>query len=186
VTRLTVSFGVYGKIPARGDFVRSGLPGAFVDAWDAWLQRVMAESQALLAQAWLPAWMEAPVWHFHLAAGTCGPSAAAGILMPSIDRAGRHFPLTLACVGTVSPSPGWLATAEAAGIAAVTEDIGPEALMERLPAPDMAEQEWQVPAGTCAWRTEGSPKVLPSAFATGGLPDSARFALMLRSDPACA
>ena len=37
--------GFFGKLPARGDFVRAGLPRDFVDPWDAWLQRVLAGSR---------------------------------------------------------------------------------------------------------------------------------------------
>ena len=29
--------GFYGKLPARGDFVRAALPRDFTDRWDAWL-----------------------------------------------------------------------------------------------------------------------------------------------------
>lgn len=189
MTKLTVSFGFYGKIPARGDFVRAGLPRGFIDGWDGWLQQVMAGSRLLLADAWLSAWMVAPVWRFYVSGGLCGPGAACGVFMPSVDRAGRHFPLTLACVGvdhvqTVTPSLAWLGAAEAAGIEAVTEDLDPDALAGRLPPPDMEGAQWRVPAGACAWFTEGAPLVTARAFATDTLPDAAMFARMLQAGPA--
>src|SRR5690242_17623822 len=90
--------GFFGKIPSRGDFVRAGLPGGFVRPWDEWLQLVMAGSRVRLGSDWLPAWMEAPVWRFLLPAGICGPDPVLGVWMPSVDLAGRHFPLTLAIV----------------------------------------------------------------------------------------
>ena len=40
--------GFYGKLPARGDFVRAGLPRDFTDPWDDWLQSVIAGSRALV------------------------------------------------------------------------------------------------------------------------------------------
>ena len=40
--------GFYGKLPARGDFVRAGLPRDFIDPWDAWLQSVIAGSRTLV------------------------------------------------------------------------------------------------------------------------------------------
>ena len=66
------STGFYGKLPARGDFVRAGLPRDFTDPWDDWLQSVMAGSRSLMGEAWLPAFLEAPVWRFALPPGMCG------------------------------------------------------------------------------------------------------------------
>ena len=39
--------GFWGKLPARGDFVRAGLPRSFVEPWDAWLQSALQVPQAL-------------------------------------------------------------------------------------------------------------------------------------------
>ena len=92
-----VTVGFYGKLPARGDFVRAGLPRDFTDPWDDWLQSVIAGSRALMGDAWLPAFLEAPVWRFRPAAGMCGARAALGLMLPSVDKAGRYFPLDLRC-----------------------------------------------------------------------------------------
>src|SRR4029434_3465373 len=37
--------GLFGKLPARGDFVRENLPRDFTDSWDDWWQRGLAERQ---------------------------------------------------------------------------------------------------------------------------------------------
>ena len=37
--------GLFGKLPARGDFVRENLPRDFTDSWDAWWQRGLGETQ---------------------------------------------------------------------------------------------------------------------------------------------
>jgi type VI secretion system protein ImpM len=125
--------GFFGKLPARGDFARAGLPRRFVDPWDGWLQLVLPASQAILGDAWEPAWLEAPFWCFVLPPHLCGPEAVQGLWMPSVDRVGRYFPLTLARLGgTGSIDGGFLSAAEAAGCAAIAEDWAPETLLDAL------------------------------------------------------
>lgn len=184
--------GFYGKIPARGDFVRAGLPRGFVDAWDGWLQRVLPESRARLGEAWLGAWLEAPVWRFALPAGLCGPDAAIGIWMPSVDRAGRHFPLTLAMVAPgveiaelLCAHTAWLGRAERAGRAALEQDLAPGPLADALTeGEDMAEPEAETgllaPMPDAAlWWTEGGPRVPAGARSSAGLPRPDEFTAML-------
>jgi type VI secretion system protein ImpM len=186
--------GFFGKIPARGDFVRAALPRSFIDAWDVWLQRVLAGSQELLGEAWLPAWMEAPIWRFALPAGQCGPDAVLGLWMPSVDRAGRLFPLSIVALAESSTNNlsallreggPWLDAVEQAGLDALEHNLSPEALAERVADP----AHWQqigpsaadpYLAGTGAlWWTAGSPHVASGYHALGALPNAAQFARML-------
>lgn len=88
--------GFYGKLACRGDFVSRGLPQSFVQPWDAWLAAGILASQQQLGSGWLDAYLVSPLWRFALAPDVCGPDAIVGVLMPSIDRVGRYFPLTLA------------------------------------------------------------------------------------------
>ncbi len=88
--------GMYGKIPILGDFVSRGLPADFIHAWDAWLQDSIAASQQVLGTEWLDIFLTSPIWRFCLSSGVCGEKAWAGVLIPSVDRVGRYFPLTLA------------------------------------------------------------------------------------------
>ncbi|HEU0200447.1 MAG TPA: type VI secretion system-associated protein TagF, partial [Burkholderiaceae bacterium] len=88
--------GWYGKLPGIGDFATRRLPPGFVLPWDQWLQRALAASQAELGDAWLDTYLSSPIWRFALSAGVCGPDAWCGILVPSVDRVGRYFPLTIA------------------------------------------------------------------------------------------
>jgi len=88
--------GLFGKVPDLGDFVTRRLPAEFVSPWDAWLEAGIAESRARLGVIWEERYQNAPAWRFILAPGTCGDSAWAGVLQPSVDRVGRYFPLTLA------------------------------------------------------------------------------------------
>lgn len=172
--------GFAGKLPARGDFVARGLPRSFLEAWDGWLGVVMPGSREILGEAgWRAAWMEAPIWRFALPGGQAGPDAAAGVLLPSTDRAGRLWPLTLAAVlpgrlAAPSPEPGWFAALEAIGLEAVLADAEPEAMEARLP--DLVESLADVPSG---WWTEGAPRVAARMFAAGALPGPAAFARML-------
>ena len=87
--------GFYGKLPSHGDFLRRRVPDAFVERWDAWLQQSMSESRSALGERWLEVYLTSPVWRFVFAAGACGPAPVIGLMAPSVDRVGRHFPLTI-------------------------------------------------------------------------------------------
>lgn len=88
--------GFYGKLAGRGDFLSRDLPPAFIEAWDAWLAAGMAASQGELGAAWLDAYLVSPLWRFAVPAHLLGSQPVVGVLMPSIDRVGRYFPLTIA------------------------------------------------------------------------------------------
>lgn len=88
--------GLYGKLPARGDFVTLNLPRAFVEPWDGWVQAGMVASRAALGVDWLDCYLTAPVWKFALAPSVCGPVGMAGLMIPSVDAVGRYFPLVVA------------------------------------------------------------------------------------------
>jgi len=90
--------GFYGKLACRGDFVSRGLPQTFIQPWDQWLAAGLQASQQGLGERWLEAYLVSPLWRFALAPGVCGADAVVGVLMPSIDRVGRYFPLTVAQV----------------------------------------------------------------------------------------
>lgn len=93
--------GFFGKIPARGDFVTRRLAPAVVKPLDDWLQTSLSTSRRQLGDDWLPSYLGTPIWRFVLGPGVCGDTAIAGVLMPSVDRVGRYFPLVLA-----APLPG--------------------------------------------------------------------------------
>ncbi|WP_053148792.1 type VI secretion system-associated protein TagF [Pseudomonas sp. Pf153] len=88
--------GFYGKLASRGDFVSRGLPQSFIAPWDSWLAAGLLASQTSLGERWLDAYLVSPLWRFLVAPGVCGPDAVVGVVMPSIDRVGRYFPLTVA------------------------------------------------------------------------------------------
>ncbi len=78
-----------------GDFFGLHLPPGFIDPWDLWLRSSLHAARSALGERWKACYMSAPIWRFTLAAGLVGTRAAQGILMPSVDRVGREFPLTL-------------------------------------------------------------------------------------------
>lgn len=88
--------GFYGKLPCKGDFIRRGLAKDFVQPWDAWLQQGLACSREQLGKDWQDLYLVSPIWHFLLSAGLCGSSSWLGLMMPSVDKVGRYFPLTVA------------------------------------------------------------------------------------------
>jgi len=97
--------GFYGKLPSHGDFISRNLPRTFIDPWDNWLQTVITASQEQLGEQWLDFFLVSPVWRFILSDGNCGESAWIGIIIPSVDRVGRYFPLTIASHINVSVKP---------------------------------------------------------------------------------
>lgn len=87
--------GWFGKMPAMGDFAQRRLPPEFVRGWDQWIQSGLADSRAALGAAWQELYLTFPIWRFVLPPGWFGATGWCGILMPSVDRVGRHFPLTV-------------------------------------------------------------------------------------------
>ena len=88
--------GFYGKLPSLGDFVTRELPRDFLDPWDEWLQQSIATSKSELGDSWLSTYLHSPIWRFVIVPEVCGATGWAGILMPSVDKVGRYFPLTIA------------------------------------------------------------------------------------------
>jgi type VI secretion system protein ImpM len=128
--------GWYGKIPSLGDFASRRLPPEFVSAWDGWLQEVLHAARDVLGEGWLPQYLTTPIWRFALLPGLAGRSGWAGVLMPSVDRVGRYFPLTVAvdlpstaALGhAVFASGDWFAGLEQAALAMLGTGLGPDDL----------------------------------------------------------
>jgi type VI secretion system protein ImpM len=93
--RVRAEVGFYGKLPSHGDFLARRTREGFVGAWDPWLQEAMTASRLALGDGWLEVYLTSPVWRYVCASGACGSDAVAGILVPSVDKVGRYFPLTV-------------------------------------------------------------------------------------------
>lgn len=91
--------GWHGKLPSLGDFASRRLDTEFVEAWDGWLAAGLLALRDAAPESWLEAYLGSPSWRFLLMPGVLrgasGKGGWAGVLMPSVDRVGRYFPLTL-------------------------------------------------------------------------------------------
>jgi type VI secretion system protein ImpM len=113
--------GLYGKLPAKRDFVSLGVPRNFLRIWEPWLDQGLRESRADMGPAeWTEAFASAPIWRFWLGRDLCSKPIA-GALMPSMDACGRFYPLTLVGAAesgevlappTVDPHFAWYDEAE--------------------------------------------------------------------------
>lgn len=177
---MSPTYGFFGKLPARGDFVRAGLPRDFVSPWDAWLSSVLPAALEATGDGWL----RAPVWRFSLAPGVCGADAVAGMLFPSADKVSRRFPLTLAWLG-----PG-LSNAIADESVAAMEKLGRTAIDQTLAPDELAKRLAAIPAGVVGEDTPESGGLWSEAcggqrsFVLPALPDAGRFAEMMTGDVA--
>jgi len=111
---------LYGKVPAKRDFIAIGAPREFLNAWEPWLQGAISASRNELGDKWQSAFLTAPIWRFWLGGDICGRTVI-GAFMSSLDGVGRYFPLTLfACAddNAAIPPPefgsqdGWFDTVE--------------------------------------------------------------------------
>lgn len=144
MTDLALPPGWYGKLPSLGDFASRRLPSEFIEPWDRWLGECMAALRTAQGPGWLDAYLHSPTWRFVLMPGVVPGIAAdagwAGVLMPSVDRVGRYFPLTLAT--PLAPLPGstdalerllvWLQQLEEVALDALQDDWRIEQLEEAL------------------------------------------------------
>ncbi|MEO5881827.1 MAG: type VI secretion system-associated protein TagF [Caldimonas sp.] len=100
--------GWYGKLPSLGDFASRRLEADFIEPWDLWLGEGLQAQRLAFGEGWLDAYADTPPWRFLLSPGALNgvrPELAfAGVLVPSVDRVGRHFPLTI--VASLSRLPG--------------------------------------------------------------------------------
>ncbi len=87
--------GYHGKVPTHGDFVSRGLPNTFINPWDIWLQEAIHTSRQQLGQNWLDYYLTSPIYRFVLSPGICGNATWMGIVMPSVDKVGRYYPMTI-------------------------------------------------------------------------------------------
>jgi len=155
--------GFFGKLPARGDFVTRRLTRDFTDPWDAWLQDAIAISAQQLGADWLDTYLTAPIWRFLLSPGICGQGPMLGIMMPSVDRVGRYFPLTLAVTLADCAAPAkamltagaWFDEVEQLALSALEDDADLDRIDQQAEAivPPSADRE------ATSYRTERAVSV---------------------------
>lgn len=183
--------GWYGKLPGLGDFSQRGLPPGFVAAWDQWLAQCLVASRAALGEAWLDIYLGSPLWRFCLFPGVVGEAVWAGVLMPSVDRVGRYFPLTIAAdirggtldLGSTEVTT-WFADLERHALATLERAVSPDemaAMMEAHPYPEMSVARSRLAAELTSsiLSPQSHTLSLPSLAAVPALMSSAAWRLFL-------
>ncbi|WP_077038035.1 type VI secretion system-associated protein TagF [Pelomonas sp. KK5] len=190
--------GWYGKLPSLGDFASRRLAPDLIEAWDHWLADGLAHWREEQPDTWLDAYLAGPSWRFVLMPGVIPdktPGAegmVCGVLMPSVDRVGRYFPLTLmhACTREVAGTEtqlSWLHRLDDLALDALQEDWEIdrfEAELARLDADEVTQQPDAIAAlpelyrGQACWWRIGDDG-LRLTHCTDGLPTGPAFIALL-------
>ncbi|MCE4538120.1 type VI secretion system-associated protein TagF [Pelomonas sp. P7] len=198
--------GWYGKLPALGDFASRRLTPEWIAQWDGWLAEGLHQLREAAPDSWLDDYLASPAWRFALLPG-CMPDGSGeglrvGVMIPSVDRVGRYFPLVVVSEPLPRPADGaqvaalwqWAGRIEEIAVNALHDDWSAEALDAALAeAPPPAEPQAtdaNVPAaltallGQAAWdglqgcslwmHAASGPSVQPA------LPRGAAFAALFR------
>jgi type VI secretion system protein ImpM len=182
--------GLFGKLPAKRDFVALAAPREFLGLWERWLQGAVSASRAELGPNWQTVFLQAPIWRFWLGA-ELGGTTVAGAFMPSVDGVGRYFPLTVfaaAEAGEALPPPeldlqdAWFTAAEDILLSALAPETNYEtvaAAVAQLPPPSAGQATaspaaalGRLPRGTLV--LDGETDGLAERFAAARLQDHAR------------
>jgi len=132
--------GIFGKLPAHGDFIQRNLPPDFVSVWDEWLQHYIAGSQEQIGENWLDIYLTSPIWRFMLSDGAADSSSWVGVMLPSVDKIGRYFPLSivtqipshLCALEFLLSNNNWLINIEELAIQALDGDLTADDLIEEI------------------------------------------------------
>lgn len=170
-----MGFGLFGKLPQKRDFISFGIPNAVLNPVETWLQSAVAASRAELGRDWQAYYLVAPIWRFWIGPGIFGQGCA-GVMMPSVDKVGRFFPL-LAVYCTApgeqlppppfAPQGAWYCALDARLLPVLADEaeVDVEHLLDGLPAP--AVEPVAVPDGAAAhrggvlWRGEPDTQAAP-------------------------
>jgi type VI secretion system protein ImpM len=134
--------GLFGKLPARRDFVAAGVSRGFLDVWENWAPAALIASREKLGAGWEEAFLGAPIWRFWLGPGLCG-TCVLGASMPSLDGVGRYYPLTIVREGAAPPpeidlQEAWFDAAETFLLATLGDDASYEQFivdLDSMPEP---------------------------------------------------
>mgnify|MGYP003382323939 CR=1 FL=1 len=136
--------GWHGKLPALGDFTTRGLDDNFVEVWDGWMSSGLSRMRADSPDDWIAAYLSSATWRFivtpRFLPAPLSVGMWTGVVMPSVDRVGRYYPLTLA--GRLNGIPrgqdgqnalwSWLQRLQDAAIDALQDDWSVAALDKEL------------------------------------------------------
>ena len=197
--------GWYGKLPALGDFASRRLTPEWIAQWDGWLAAGLHQLRVDAPDTWLNDYLASPAWRFALLPGALpdgsGEGLRVGVMIPSVDRVGRYFPLVVISPPLPRPTDGaqvaalwqWAGQIEEIAVNALHDDWSAETLDAALadaPPPAAAAADnslppalasllsqaaWDGLQGCSLWlHAGGSPSVQPA------LPQGAAFAALFR------
>lgn len=144
--------GFYGKLPAYGDFIFRNLNTAFINPWDEWLQHFISGSREQIGEDWLNIYLTSPIWRFVLSPGVIDNNMWAGLMMPSVDRVGRYFPISIVkpFVSNISPvnfmlnQHDWFNQLEGHCLTALDGSMDADELLSAITEVDItAQQDYQ-------------------------------------------
>ena len=199
--------GWYGKLPALGDFASRRLAPEWIAHWDGWLAAGLHQLREAAPDTWLNDYLASPAWRFALLPGSvpedAGDGLRVGVLVPSVDRVGRYFPLVVVSAPLARPADGaqvaalwhWAGQLEDIAVQALQDDWSADALDAALahnPVPPTAPPQahvalpaplasllshaaWDALHGCSLWLHDGAPPQVQAA-----LPRGAAFAALFR------
>lgn len=188
--------GWYGKLPALGDFASRRLTPDWISQWDGWLAAGLHQLREAAPDSWLENYLASPAWRFALLPGCMAADSDGlriGVLVPSVDRVGRYFPLVVVSAPLPRPVDGaqvaalwhWAGQLEDLAVQALQDDWSAEALDAALagaPLPTFLAADSAVPAplasllsqaawdglqGCSLWLNDGSAPSVQAALPTG-------------------
>lgn len=173
-----MSCGLFGKLPAKRDFIALNASAGFLGPYEKWLQGGLTASRLELGQGWQTSYLNAPIWRFWLGGAHCGGVPVAGAFMPSVDGVGRYFPLTVLAVSEpgnaipppeVDPQDLWFGAIEDFLLQALDPGASYEAVVERLSAlPVPTGESLPAPPQDMVRLADGT---IVSAATSSGLPE---------------
>jgi type VI secretion system protein ImpM len=141
--------GLFGKLPAKRDFVAARVPPGVLHPFETWLQTSLAVSRQKMGPGWTEAYLRAPIWRFWIGGKVLGQPIV-GAMMPSLDGVGRYFPLVAMFIppegrafATPSrkPQDAWFLSVEDMLLRALEEDAPYERLAAEIDAIEPPEHE---------------------------------------------
>lgn len=120
---------LFGKLPAHGDFVARGLSTREQSLWDRGLSRALGSARDHWGETFEDRYSRAPPWRYLLRENE---TWLAGALAPSLDRAGRLFPIMVGVRGYMpDEGPGFAAGCEDLLYQAIAANWDADALQGR-------------------------------------------------------